>query len=115
MIDDIFDKLVVLPTHDVNIGNCAADVDAGRAHARPKGFEGDRTCDRRAQRECGAWKIAWYASVMHDAHGFWNLAGLTDAALLGGLSRLVGSGRRLLAERSEERRVGKECRCRWAR
>jgi len=29
---------------------------------------------------------------------FWELGGLTDPALLGGLSRLVGSGRQLLAE-----------------
>ena len=35
---------------------------------------------------------------MQNVHPFWNLAGLTDAALLGGLSRLVGSGRQLLAE-----------------
>jgi len=35
---------------------------------------------------------------MVDTRSFWNLSGLSNAALLGGLSRLVGSGRRLLAE-----------------
>ena len=35
---------------------------------------------------------------MHATSRFWNLRGLTNAALLGGLSRLVGSGRQLLAE-----------------
>jgi hypothetical protein len=43
-------------------------------------------------------EYTWYDSVMDEAHPFWNLAGLTDAALLGGLSKLVGSGRQLLAE-----------------
>ena len=35
---------------------------------------------------------------MQNEGSFWNLAGLTDGALLGGLSRLVGSGRQLLGE-----------------
>ena len=35
---------------------------------------------------------------MHSTRPFWNLGGLTNAALLGGLSRLVGSSRQLLAE-----------------
>jgi hypothetical protein len=98
MIDDILSDLGLLENISGYTADCAASDDQGRVFDDWNIFKGDRTLVLPSRSQSGARRIACYESAMEDAHPFWNLSGLTNAALLGGLSRLVCSGRQLLAE-----------------
>src|SRR5437762_9803253 len=68
-----------------------------------------------------AARLCMPAMALVDRDGVYGAPRFTRAALAAGVKPIVGSeltladGSRLpLLARSEERRVGKECRCRWA-